>query len=86
MYIAKPFPLSNKIQIIEMNDYASNLEGKIATISGWGMTEEEYPADKLSKTDITIEGDYLNHAENHVIMMTNSQGTGICRGDSGGSI
>lgn len=83
MYIANPFQLSNTIQTIPMNDHASNLEGKIATISGWGKTEVGVP-DKLSKTDMIIGKDTLDYANNHMLGMPNSQGTGACSGDSGG--
>ena len=83
IYLAKPFHLSNEIQAIPMNDHVSSLEGKIATISGWGMTEIGYLR-KLSQTDMIIEKDALDHANNHMLRMPNAQGTGACYGDSGG--
>ena len=85
MYFAKPFHLSNTIQTVPMNDHVSNLEGKIATISGWGRTEVGFLS-KLSKTDMIIENDTLDHWNNHMLRMPNSQGTGACSGDGGGKI
>ena len=85
MYIQTPFPESNSIQTIAINDQYSNLQGFDATVSGWGKTEYEARPDILRQTTLKVGSD-MNDPTNGmgVLRIPNTQGSGVCTGDSGG--
>ena len=85
LYIDKPFTESDSTKIIQMNDQYSSLEGKTATLSGWGKTESENSPALLSEITSMITKDGADSRGMRVIRMPNTAGSGVCQGDSGGN-
>lgn len=54
-----------------------------ATVSGWGRTEKTFNPNILSQTTMRIGGDISSNGM-QVLEMPNTEGSGICKGDSGG--
>ena len=86
MYIETPFTESDSIKVIPMNDQYSILEGKTATLSGWGKTEKEERPDLLSAISPLITMDAVDQNGMGVLRMPNTAGSGVCQGDSGGPL
>ena len=65
------------------------LEGRDATISGWGLTEQGTPSrylmvatNRIVKTDEAISGHAVS--KERMLQMSQEGGRGNCLGDSGG--
>ena len=86
VYIDTPFTESDSTKIIQMNEEYSSLTGKIATLSGWGMSETEERPALLSAISPEIVFELVDNTGMSVIRMPNSAGSGVCQGDSGGNI
>ena len=68
-----------------MNDQYSSLEGKTATLSGWGTTETEWFPTYLSQISPKIAMDAEDQFGMAILRMPNTAGSGVCGGDSGGN-
>ena len=85
MYIEQPFTESDSIKVIQMNEQISNLQGQTATMSGWGKSEKESWPDLLSQYSAQIQMDGDDHNGMGILRMPNTEGSGVCQGDSGGN-
>ena len=86
IYISQPFELSQEVKTIELNHHIANLQGKTATFSGWGITENEKHPSILSALTLVIARDMLDEEYNERVIETlQTDGSGICMGDSGGN-
>ena len=79
-----PFQESNSIKTIAINDRYANLKGQTATVSGWGRTHAEWSPTILQQTNIRVGYDIDVSMGMGVLRMPNTQGNGVCQGDSGG--
>ena len=79
--INPPLNLTDKVQMIRINDVESNLIGCKTTISGWGRTESG-STNHLKKAEYKITSMH----EGLVDFLTSETGPSVGRGDSGGSI
>ena len=78
------FTMSDKIKPIALNYDLPNVQGKMATVSGWGYTEKEYYPNFLSQRTMEIEYDATLNGRPLLITLQSTTGTTICLGDSGG--
>ena len=78
--INPPLKMTDKVQMVRINQYESNLSGRMATISGWGRTESTYYPNHLKKADIEIT---RNH-DGIIDFETSYDLQSACKGDSGG--
>ena len=77
-----PLNMTDKVQMIRINDVESNLSGHIATISGWGRTESGSLPNHLKKAELNITSN--THGMVNFKILQNGPDAGA--GDSGGSI
>jgi hypothetical protein len=87
----KRFVMNQKLNFITMNDKWTNqmLEGRFATISGWGITQENTEPQTLMvvtnpilKISVKPPGHVVNKLR--VLQMSQEGGRGACKGDCGG--
>ena len=92
----KKFLINHNLNFINMNYQKPNvkLEGKVATISGWGFTDEGtrwldgdnlmVASNRIVKTDAIITDHVLS--KTRILQMTQEGGRGVCDGDCGGTV
>ena len=86
LYIDPPFEESSTVKVVQWNEAYSSLEGMTATLSGWGKSQNDERPKYLSQISPKITMDGNDHNGMAIIRMPNTDGSGVCQGDSGGNI